>query len=333
MIKHLILKLSVKHIYGPLNIRGNDSSLIVLCVVKNGEYYVHSFLKHYFDLGAKHVVFLDNGSTDDTVRIAKKNKNVTILQTHLPYKGYQRLMQKYLIKKYGKRKWSLNVDIDEFFDYPCSNILSLENFIGYLNSKSYNAVITQRLEMFSDEKIFKNKKNSKKFSKRNYLFYDLENISKKNYAQQLQLFITEKPKIGMEKDIKFYSGGIRRTVFKFGGWLTKTALIFLDDNITPLILTHFVNNAKIADISCVLYHYYFTCNYYKKILRVIHEKNFQNLRTYLSAKRLFEKEQEIIIKRPTSRKLNNVNQLVEEGFLSISDDFSNWVRGHEGKKM
>ena len=116
--KVMLLKLPfiTQHIYGPQQVYYALDELIVLCLVRNGEYYIKSFIEHYLTLGAKHIVFLDNGSTDDTIAIAQCYPNVTVLQATCPYGKYENVMKEYLVKRFSKNRWNLFADIDELFD-------------------------------------------------------------------------------------------------------------------------------------------------------------------------------------------------------------------------
>ena len=51
---------TVKHVYGPERVEYSNEEVIVLCLVRNGYLYIEEFIKHYFSLGVKHIVFLDN---------------------------------------------------------------------------------------------------------------------------------------------------------------------------------------------------------------------------------------------------------------------------------
>jgi glycosyltransferase involved in cell wall biosynthesis len=75
---------------------------VVLCLLRNGRPYVRSFAEHYASLGAKHLVFLDNGSTDGTVEALREYDNVTVLRSTLPFKRYQFSMKRYLIERFGR---------------------------------------------------------------------------------------------------------------------------------------------------------------------------------------------------------------------------------------
>src|SRR5918997_5064192 len=80
-----MLHFNVEHLHGPEEVAYGPDELIVLCLVRDGRPYVRSFMEHYASMGVKHMVFLDNRSTDGTVEALKEYDNVTVLRTTLPY--------------------------------------------------------------------------------------------------------------------------------------------------------------------------------------------------------------------------------------------------------
>ena len=46
-----------------------------------------------------------------------------------------------------------DADIDEFFDFPGSDVMELREFLDYLNRNQFTAVMTQLLDMFSDQPL------------------------------------------------------------------------------------------------------------------------------------------------------------------------------------
>jgi len=80
---------SIIHLSGLATIQANENEVVVLCVVRDGEFYLRSFLEHYLNMGVKQIVFLDNGSTDRTLEILKKHRNVSVFQTLLEFKNYE----------------------------------------------------------------------------------------------------------------------------------------------------------------------------------------------------------------------------------------------------
>ena len=107
-------------------------------------------MDHYRELGVAHCVFLDNGSTDDTVDRLCAYPCVTVLQTDAPYEKFENTMKRYLADRFSQGRWNLCADIDELFDYPFSGTLPLAAFLGYLNQRGFTAVVAQLLDLFSD---------------------------------------------------------------------------------------------------------------------------------------------------------------------------------------
>jgi hypothetical protein len=155
-----ILKLlhsSIEHLHGPEEVSYGEDEIIIVCLVRDGRPYVKSFLEHYFSMGVKHAVFLDNNSDDGTVEALCNYENVTVLRTTMQHKGpgEPRVpFKQYLVNRFGnKDRWCLYADIDELVDYPYSDVVSLASLLRYLNSKSYTAVAAQMLDMFPEEPL------------------------------------------------------------------------------------------------------------------------------------------------------------------------------------
>src|SRR5215204_4289545 len=144
-----ILHFNIEHVHGPEEVDYGPHELVVVCNVRDGRPYVRSFVEHYASMGVKHMVFLDNGSADGTVEALQNYDNVTVLRSKLPFRNYQLHMRRYLIRRFGRGRWTLTVDIDELFDYPYSDIVGLDSLLKYLNDKGYTAVVGQMLDMFS----------------------------------------------------------------------------------------------------------------------------------------------------------------------------------------
>ena len=125
-IRETIVSLDVKHLYGPRSIKMSANEAVVTCVAKNAEFYMEQFIRHYSLMGFRHIFFLDNGSDDETISIGKKHNNVSIFQSKLPVGTYLGFFKKFLAKNCAKGGWCLDADQDEFFDYPFSNVITLQ---------------------------------------------------------------------------------------------------------------------------------------------------------------------------------------------------------------
>jgi len=332
-VQILLVGLSVRHLHGPKKIAYGLDELIVVCVVRNGRPYIKSFIDHYLYLGVKHIVFLDNGSEDGTtdVAVAQGQERVTVIQTKLPFKKYEFVMKQYLISRFGKGSWSLYVDIDELFDYPYSDIVSLGSLLRYLNEKSYTAVVTQMLDMFSNRALFDQVSQKDEPLKDLYKFYDISNIKREYYRSRRG----RRSNTVANDDIKILKGGIRETLFGTNFMLTKHPLLFFDGEAKHKDHgLHNIRNARVADFSCVLYHYKLVDGFRERVAQAARQE------TYARATHQYKKCHEVLeqnagsvrIMQATARELGSVNELIDNGFLIVSDEYRRWAEVEKEKR-
>src|SRR5919107_6290428 len=98
------LRSNIEHLHGPEEVPYGEDEPVVVCLVRDSRPYAKSFVQHYRSLGAKHLFFLDNNSTDGTVEALQNYDNTTILRSKLPYKGYRLAFKRFLIGRFGKRE-------------------------------------------------------------------------------------------------------------------------------------------------------------------------------------------------------------------------------------
>ena len=97
-VREKFVSMKVAHLYGPKKLRLAANEAIVTCVVRNGEFYIEQFIKHYTDMGFRHIFFLDNGSSDQTVAIARRYRNVSVYESTLPIDEYQLFLKRHLAR-------------------------------------------------------------------------------------------------------------------------------------------------------------------------------------------------------------------------------------------
>lgn len=335
-VRKWILHYNIQHLHGPEEVAYDTDELIVLCLLRDGRAYVRSFVEHYLSLGVRHIFFLDNGSTDGTVEVAREYENVTVLRSELPFKVYQVTMKQYLIERFARGRWSLCVDMDELFDYPYSDVVSLNSFLSYLNERSYTALVTQMLDMFPEKPIADNAESGSSIAdgkdepiKELHKFYDITSVREYKYSKYGR--ICGRGNSLANNEIAVYKGGIKGTVFGFDPILTKHALVFLDDRIRPLDgNVHKTSNARVADLSCVLFHYKFLDNLYEFVRQAVRRENY--MKDSGKHKRLMKtlvQNRSLHLKGETSRELKDVNDLVHNHFLVVSREYMALVEDEE----
>ena len=310
---------SVQHIHGPLSqeISVNNDEAIVLCVVRNGQPLLKSFIEHYLKLGFKHIFFLDNGSTDGTIDIIKSYQKTTLLLSEKPFRIYHAIFKNYLIKRFGQNRWCVIADIDEFLYFPLKR--SLIDILTYVNRYQYDAIAIQMLDMFSEEDI-KLEKPNKVWTldslKSAFRYYDLNNLSEHRYARHL----LSRP----HPSLKFLTGGIRKTVFGLDSFLTKETMFFGRKE-TYLKSSHLLKSANIADFSALFLHYKFINDFPTYTLKSVKEENHwkgsQEYKAYLG---VLSKKEKLVLLQPSSFDLKDIDELIRQKFLCVSSQFRNF---------
>src|SRR5215212_402143 len=336
-VRQWIVYHNVECVHGPEEVAIGPEELVVICVLRDGRPYVRSFVEHYTSMGVKHMVFLDNGSTDGTVETLQKYDNVTVFRNKLPFRIYQLYMRRYLIHRFGKGRWSLTVDMDELFDYPYSDVVDLGSLLRYLNNGGYTAVVAQMLDMFPEKPLTSvvgdegNLVDSEDEPlKELHTFYDISGVRVQEHFP-----VGGNNNVLTNEEIKWFRDGIKTSLFGHRAMLSKHPLIFFDGKVIPVDGTmHRTSNARIADFSCVLFHYKLLDRLYEQALRAVSEKNYPNRHEkYEKYVNTLEKNPELQIKRETAREIKSVNDLVENQFLVVSGDYMAWVDGEEEKRM
>jgi hypothetical protein len=322
------LESHIKHLHGSEEVDYAPDELVVACLMRDARPYVKSFVEHYFSLGVKHLVFLDNGSTDGTVEALKQYENVTILHTELPFKEYKNPLRRYLVTRFGTGRWILYVDVDELFDYPYSDVVDLGSFLRYLSENSYTVVVAQMLDMFPEESLTGRTSESDESLKERHRYYDVSDITRQSYYTRGDASNTV-----TNEEIDLHRDGIYRTIFGHRALLTKHPLMFLDDKLRPIDPgPHWVGGGRVADISGALYHYKFIGDFRERVARAVEEESYVNDSSkYKKFLETLERNPEPLVKRETAHELMHVNDLVDNQFLVISADYVARVDAEEGK--
>jgi hypothetical protein len=320
VVRPHLLRRRVSHVYGPEHVEYGPDELLVISVVRNGALYVASFMDHYQSLGVAHCVFLDNGSTDDTVERLCAYPRVTVLRTDLPYAKYENTMKRYLAERFSPGRWHLCADIDELFDYPCSPELTLRDFLHYLNSRGFSAVVTQMLDMFSALPLQQVQSGPSDRLKDKYTYYDLSAVERTPYRWSAPF----------RPEIKMHWGGIRRTVFGTNNGLTKASLVRMDPGVRPFVAWHQATGAVLADVSCVLMHYPFVSAFANKVTEAARTGRYGPTTTdeYIAYANGLAQEPGLTLLSGNACRFCGLEALVADGFLVTSDNYRSWVAAH-----
>lgn len=315
----------IKHLYGKTVLQHLKNEVSVFCLVKNGMEHLPAFLEHYNNLGVKHFIFVDNGSTDGTVGFLRDKYNVTVFDTEIPHKYYENEIRRTVIQNLIRDSWCLCVDIDELWDYPYSDRISIKSFLEYLNGNGYTAVISYMLDMFPEKLDFNNSGKGGEW-KKSYVYYDLTKIKKSKYFSQNNNFCNYN-KLA-DRSMKYYFGGIRLKHFgsKSSRYvLIKHPLIFMDGKVEPVTDPHYCNKSYIADVSCVIKHYKFTSSFKERLNSSKNDYDFFGRCEHEEYHKTLNDNENISFYSATAEKLENVNDLLQSGFIKVSRQYAKFV--------
>ena len=318
-----IVEHNIEHVHGPRKVDYKIDELVVLVLLRNGRPYIKPFIEHYFSLGVKHIVFLDNGSIDGTVEALQNYANVTVLRSRLPYKKYNVTLKQYLVERFGRGRWTLNPDMDELFEYPYSDVVSLKALLRYLNENSYTAVVTHMLDMFPGTGLSADSPATEyEGLKELHRFYDISDVRTWDYRE-----VGDIGNVVANEQIEVLQGGVIQRIFRTSPLLTKHPLVFLDEQLTPHDLSdHWVGNARIADFTGVFLHYKLSANLYGLVQREIEERKYINRHgKYDKMHKVLAEAPSLLIKNDSSKELKNVNELVGTRFVSVSRQYMRFV--------
>jgi hypothetical protein len=330
-LRDRLVRFQVKHICGPSSVDLADDEAVVSCVVKNGEYYIEEFIRHYTLLGARHIFLLDNLSTDRTVALAARHQNVTIWQSSISVGSHQGLLQRFLLRGMKTRGWCIHADIDELFDFPCSARLSLRQFLAYLNSCDYTAVLTQMLDMFADEPLSYLYETKTEPLGETYRYYDVSDLLRIPYQDaRVARTYGANNSLGYKQTDLLY-GGIRKDLYGTEWFinclLTKHCLFRLNSGLDLFRHVHFVDNARLADVSCLMRHYKLVSN----VLQTARQNraNLHGISKGYDALLCFLLEHpDHRLKRSSASEWESADRLVDAGFLFASDKYMHYVEAN-----
>jgi hypothetical protein len=317
--------LRVQWLTGPHRVTASAEEFVVVCLVRDGAVYLSEFLRHYRQLGAKHIVLLDNGSTDGTPALVAGEPGVTVMRTTVPYKIYKDIMKRWLVTRFGRGNWVLCVDIDELFDYPFRSEMQTTAFLRYLNQRDFSAVVAHMLDLFPRTAITK---SSDPAWRDEHRFYSLSDLQRKPYAT-LYGENNEAPPV----DLDVLYGGVRSSAFQVGAMLTKHPLLFPSRGVT-YVQAHVVTGARVADLSAVLLHYKFIGDFATYVRTVVQEesfwKNSDEYKHYLCA---IESDPGLSLYSETACEFSTVERLIDQGFLVASERFRAEIARLRGKDL
>ncbi|MCG8592598.1 MAG: glycosyltransferase family 2 protein [Proteobacteria bacterium] len=319
----VLVPLFTRRIAGPRPPVSRPDECIACVLVRDGEVYLKDFLRHYDRLGVRHLIVLDNGSVDNTVALASGAPNVTVLRCRLSFRYFEYPMKRLLLRLASRGAgWSLLVDIDEFFDYPGSDAISLSAFLRRLNASGYDAVAGYLLDMFpgpdtplsASEQDFRSQHDT----------YDISCVSASAYPDHLDV-VQPKPRVPV------YRGGVRTAMFGLDNVLLIKHPLLRCSHSSHWVDPHWVKDVRLADVTTVLLHYKFAGDFVQKVTEAAREERYPRaLSEYRAYWDVTRSGEPLAFPRDSACRFENAWELVDRGFLAAPASYREYCAKNGG---
>lgn len=129
-----------------------DSEIALIALCRDNIDIVEAFLDHYRALGVDRFILVDDRSGDGTIEHLAAQPDVDLHVSDLRYSeaARGRLWRETLLERYGRNRWYLNIDIDEFLVFPSAYGTSLRSLIVAMEERGEKHLWAPMLDMLPD---------------------------------------------------------------------------------------------------------------------------------------------------------------------------------------
>jgi glycosyltransferase involved in cell wall biosynthesis len=275
----------------------NTQEIRLFSIVKNEAARIPFFISYYQSLGVDKFIFIDNGSTDNTVTLIKTYKNTYCLQTNAKYSYVTTQLINVVLEKYGRNHFCLVVDADETLIFGDPGELTLRDLAQYAIVTGADTYRAYLLDIYSDQPLSKT------------------NVPLGSNPLEYCAFFDIKPKFTWKKDIE---GGMRSRVFDLPTVSLTKNPFFFNNGKRITWGTHTIYPKKYADISLVLLHSKYVASFPAQVeLEAKRKQHWNQAAEYVQ----YQKKASLgslILKNEESTKYANYQQLIKLGLAKRS---------------
>jgi len=318
------MRRAVRHgnlvVHGPAVVELAPDDVAMVSLMKDAAYFVAGFITHHQRLGVRHIVILDNGSTDDTVAIAATFDHVTVIRNTLPAKRYEVLLRDVAARQVLRGGWVLFADADEMFEVPFG--ATLPRLMAYLSAQGFTAMVAQMLDLFSPLPYGAGKGWSYGEVTLRADQYSLGQVKSVPYHDQdavgFSWFLDSN-----QGDVALKIGGLRREVFGEACFLSKHSLVRNEGGVL-ISHPHCASGVRVADVTGLLRHYKLAGDYLARDRASVAAGTWDHAE---DAKRLAAAKggDAFVIAPATGHTYAGTGALVEQGFLEVSDAYRAFI--------
>lgn len=310
---------NTRHVSGPRKICLHEDEVVLVCLLKDAEYYLQHFIDHHRAIGVKHFLLIDNGSTDKTRNLVAADPTITVYSNALPVRTYECLLRARIARRAVTGGWFLFADSDELMVFSRGEGRHISEIIGYCNAHGYEAVIGQVLDMFSPHSLKETSDWSYPKSVEAFDLYSLNSISHFDYRNttHIEFQWDMRDNTVSNERIKFMFGGIRNEVFGENCCLTTHRLVRNANHIELYTHPHCSNKVACADFTFLVKHYKFAGNFWAREQAQVDKPDWEHdeNRKRMS---ILQGHEDFVISGKEHHVFRDTEDLILSGFLECS---------------
>ena len=313
---------ALEHLHGPSVLHSRPGEVIAIVLVRNGSYYLDTFMTYYRAMGIKHFVFMDNGSEDDTIERIMQYPDTIIDRCVLPLAEYEGLMRAYPAETYGQERWCFYIDMDEVFDFEGRESHGIRGLTSYMEAQGQTALVAQMLEMFPKAALAEVADMPFEEVLREFRYFDISTVDRFDYhSPEIEFSALLRDNEASNSDIQFCFGGVRGKVFDEACCLTKHPLIFNGEGVTPAPHPHLSMGVSCADVTAVIKHYKFANNLLGRDAVTLSSGAVAHGEDAARAE-VMTQSADLSLFSLDARRWNRIDTLYRAGFLNPSESYS-----------
>lgn len=304
-------------LHGPAMTQLAEDQIALVLVGRDVGYFLDHHIRHHLALGVSHIVYVDNGSTDDSIEIVKRFPNTTIATCSAQFRQHQKRIRYLANTAFLKGGWRLAIDPDELLDYPGSDRIDLRELTRRMSARGHSAMVAQMLDMVHDGPVSETAGLGFAEAERLLDRFSLRDIREKPYDSSFLKEYLERNRT-TNPEIRFLFGGLRHTVFGENCCLTKHALFRMDKGVVPHPHPHVTTGVTCTDFSALLRHYKFAGGILERERKLLSENRISHGEMKLRVGRI-ENEGDLNLGQYAECRDPTVGMLIEKGFLKATD--------------
>ncbi len=308
----------VRLVHGPAMTKLAETEVALVLVGRDVAYFLDHHIAHHRKLGVSHIVYVDNGSTDGSIDIARRWPDITIASCDANFKDHEGQIRYLANTLFLEGGWRLAIDPDELLDYPNADRVPLPELARRMAGRGHTALVTQMLDMVFDGPLSEAGALSYAEAEARFDWYNLADVTRLPYlgSDLPWAWYLEQNRI-THPDIPILHGGLRKAAFDEKCSLTKHALFRVGDGVVPHPHPHVTTGVLCTDFTAVLKHYKLAGGVVARDAKLVAENRVWHPESQQRLARLAEEDMNLATfcdhHSPT------VERLIDQGFLHITD--------------